>query len=73
MSHPPLPCTVETTGFGPAMIFGLSQALWTTNLICSLSPPEMWPKDQGQKLLNKYAGQGKSRVIIYDKNYRFFS
>lgn len=46
-----VPCAVETTGFGPVLILGLSQALWATQLICSLSPSGMWPKDYGKTVV----------------------
>lgn len=48
MSSSSLNCTFETTGFAPALILSVTQALWATQLICSLSPPDMWPKDYGK-------------------------
>lgn len=44
---------IESTGFGPQMILGLTQSLWAAQLICSLSPPDMWPKDYGETASEK--------------------
>lgn len=41
-------CPEQSAGFGAQLILSMTQAMWATQLICSISPPEMWPKDYGE-------------------------